>query len=333
MNEEILRFLRLYGAEIDIENQRFKIPLPNNGQIIGYNPIMGIQIFAYDIRGGEFPDLRWLDRWKTCNGRVIQGIACRSGNCTVETERSGMPLWANEAVQFVDNMRVLHIKPGKEFCGAEMVVQPEVLSKEKTIYGLVKKRYVDLKILEKAASLKAPLFYRLSDDSKHKLDSMLNYCFAFADSPIVVISGGELAYTVCGDMAQADTIKRSYVNKSQVIIAEDIYDSLTNHCEEKWTSIYFAEKYGFSTTTVKKYFENVYGYEFKEYQIKVRIERAKELLRSTALTVGEISARVGYSTHAKFGATFKRICGVTPLEYRRATRIENASKPDSIQDE
>lgn len=328
MNEEIIRILRQKGAAIDEENKRFEIALPNGGCIIGYNPIKGVQIYAFDIRGEEVPDLSELNKWKAGGGKVVQGVACRSGNCAVEKNLNRMPLWANEAVHYVENSQVLQFKPGRKFCGVETIIHPDILSQDMSLFTLMKKRYYELRLPEKYKEVKPPLFFRLSDESKSKLDVLLKHCFEGDDASLVVLSGAELAYSTCGDMEQANSVKRSYVNKSQLIIAEDIYDSLTNHCDEKWTSLYFADKYGYSTTTVKKYFENVYGYEFKEYQIKVRMERAKELLRTTAYTVGEISGMVGYSTHAKFGATFKRIVGVTPLEYRRAFRIENLTNSD-----
>lgn len=51
---------------------------------------------------------------------------------------------------------------------------------------------------------------------------------------------------------------------------------------------------------------------------KVRIERAKELLERTVLTISEIAIETGYSNTAYFTKMFKKYTnGVTPREYRK----------------
>lgn len=53
------------------------------------------------------------------------------------------------------------------------------------------------------------------------------------------------------------------------------------------------------------------------YLTKVRIQKAKELLLSSKdINVGEICREVGYNDQSYFGSIFKKIEGVTPIEYR-----------------
>ena len=54
-----------------------------------------------------------------------------------------------------------------------------------------------------------------------------------------------------------------------------------------------------------------------EYLTLLRVERAKELLSSTSLTIREISAQVGYYDPGSFIRRFKQVTGETPLQYRR----------------
>lgn len=58
------------------------------------------------------------------------------------------------------------------------------------------------------------------------------------------------------------------------------------------------------------------GYSPLAYQTKLRIERAKDLLRNTTLRVSEIALKVGYQNPMYFSSTFKKHTGMTPLEYR-----------------
>ncbi len=54
-----------------------------------------------------------------------------------------------------------------------------------------------------------------------------------------------------------------------------------------------------------------------EYISHCRVEKAKELLRSTSLTVADIAAEVGYSSVDTLTRNFKKLEGLTPTEYRK----------------
>jgi len=53
------------------------------------------------------------------------------------------------------------------------------------------------------------------------------------------------------------------------------------------------------------------------YLLKVRIERAKELLADTSLKISDIALNVGFSNQQRFNEMFKKYTGVTPLQYRK----------------
>ena len=64
-------------------------------------------------------------------------------------------------------------------------------------------------------------------------------------------------------------------------------------------------------------FHQNYGCTVNEYISKLRIDRAKHLLITTASTVFEISQAVGISNYTYFCKLFKKKEGVSPLEYRK----------------
>lgn len=58
------------------------------------------------------------------------------------------------------------------------------------------------------------------------------------------------------------------------------------------------------------------GRTFKEYLTEIRIKRAKELLRTTALKAFEIGYQVGYNDPHYFSHVFHKSTGLTPMEFR-----------------
>jgi AraC-like DNA-binding protein len=72
-------------------------------------------------------------------------------------------------------------------------------------------------------------------------------------------------------------------------------------------------------------FKRIYGITFREFQIRVRLAIAKQLLVGTRLRVSEISDRLNYSDLGKFEKMFKRCLKVSPSAYRARHQIESSS--------
>lgn len=65
-----------------------------------------------------------------------------------------------------------------------------------------------------------------------------------------------------------------------------------------------------------KIFKEGTGENFIEYLTTIRIEKAKELLNTTELSMKEICSMCGYSDPNYFSRSFKKNVGVTPTEYK-----------------
>ena len=77
-----------------------------------------------------------------------------------------------------------------------------------------------------------------------------------------------------------------------------------------------SRKVSLNRTTLQKVFKEMYGLTVNEYRIKARIQLAKNLLSSTALSVTEIAGRCGYSNASKFSEVFKKNEGISPRDWR-----------------
>lgn len=68
------------------------------------------------------------------------------------------------------------------------------------------------------------------------------------------------------------------------------------------------------------YFSNLFkaetGMNFSEYLMKIRMEKAMQLLRNPKVRIYEIGNMVGYEDAVSFGRAFKKFVGMSPKEYR-----------------
>lgn len=75
------------------------------------------------------------------------------------------------------------------------------------------------------------------------------------------------------------------------------------------------------------YFSHIFkkevGISFSKYLNKIRIEKAKILMRSKNLKVYEVAHRVGYENESYFTRKFKSSVGITPLEYINQEKTDN----------
>jgi AraC family transcriptional regulator len=82
---------------------------------------------------------------------------------------------------------------------------------------------------------------------------------------------------------------------------------------------------GLSASTLARVFRNSVGCGPHAYVMRRRLERARELLASSDVSLLEIATMTGYADQAHFTRRFRRSTGVTPRRYRSLARyIESA---------
>jgi transcriptional regulator GlxA family with amidase domain len=80
------------------------------------------------------------------------------------------------------------------------------------------------------------------------------------------------------------------------------------------------ESFDLSQRTLNRRFKNATSLSPLQYLQQIRIDKAKELLKTTNLNIAEVGSQVGYSDNAYFSALFKRQVSLSPGEYRRLVR-------------
>ena len=106
--------------------------------------------------------------------------------------------------------------------------------------------------------------------------------------------------------------------KMQKIINEATAYIRKNYGDSNLSIDTFAAKYGYTAKYFARMFKDVAGVFVNDYIRKIRIDKAKNLLEGTNLSVNEIAELVGYVNKNYFFYSFKNETGMTPLSYRGA---------------
>lgn len=97
-------------------------------------------------------------------------------------------------------------------------------------------------------------------------------------------------------------------------VEQIIIDLQANYRREVSLDAY-ADQHGINAFTLSKAFKQVTGTHFTDYLTDLRLDRSKELLVGSELSVSEVAAEVGYQA-SYFNRVFKRKIGMTPGQFR-----------------
>ena len=97
---------------------------------------------------------------------------------------------------------------------------------------------------------------------------------------------------------------------------EEVLSYINENIDQPLTLESLAQRVSLSPFYFSRVFRRETGYTLREYLINTRINAARFYLRTTQLSLKEITYRCGYGSDSTFCTTFKRITGMTPLEYR-----------------
>lgn len=91
---------------------------------------------------------------------------------------------------------------------------------------------------------------------------------------------------------------------------------IEQHYQEKISVDELAEMLALSRRNLERRFKKATANSIVEYMQRVKIEAAKNSLETSRENVNEVMYNVGYSDPKAFRTTFKRITGLSPLQYR-----------------
>ncbi|MCZ8514166.1 AraC family transcriptional regulator [Paenibacillus filicis] len=106
----------------------------------------------------------------------------------------------------------------------------------------------------------------------------------------------------------------------------EIVQFINDHYEKELTLHTVANRFHISSYYLCRIFKEATGFTLVEYIQRLRVREAQRLLSATRLQMSEVAGRVGFDSGTHFGRVFKSICGVSPLQYRKAAAAEEPAR-------
>ena len=97
---------------------------------------------------------------------------------------------------------------------------------------------------------------------------------------------------------------------------------IEDHWREKYDAGKVAEAVNLSRHHFSKLFKKYVGTTPYDYYINIKIREIQEQLRDPNLTISQAFAACGVDYHGNFARVFKKKTGLTPSQYRKATKHE-----------
>ena len=119
------------------------------------------------------------------------------------------------------------------------------------------------------------------------------------------------------DMAQSSAASADHIVSS-------VQAYISAHYGEQLSLDQLAQQFYLSSSYLSRLFKRETGTTLTTYLQNVRIEAAKNLLRTTALKSYEVAERVGINDPVYFSRIFKKITGLKPKDYRHSVQNESS---------
>lgn len=119
------------------------------------------------------------------------------------------------------------------------------------------------------------------------------------------------------DMAQSSAASADHIVSS-------VQTYISAHYGEQLSLDQLAQQFYLSSSYLSRLFKRETGTTLTTYLQNVRIEAAKNLLRTTALKSYEVAERVGINDPVYFSRIFKKITGLKPKDYRHSVQNESS---------
>lgn len=106
------------------------------------------------------------------------------------------------------------------------------------------------------------------------------------------------------------------LKKQDIDCIHPVKDKLTRDFRYHVTINELAREMGLNRTKLQYAFKNLYGLSIAEFRVRLRMQKAKELLEKTDKSIKEIAWFTGYKNISSFSVAFKKAFKQSPSKWR-----------------
>ena len=135
------------------------------------------------------------------------------------------------------------------------------------------------------------------------------------------LQAAELLFLLIHMEKPAENEHRTFFTTGQINIVKQVMKIITSDLSVHYSIDNLARKFSVGSTSLKNYFQGVYGKSISAYLRDKRMDKAAEYLEKSSRPIADIALLMGYENASKFSAAFKLTRGESPLEYRRKYKV------------
>jgi AraC family transcriptional regulator len=148
----------------------------------------------------------------------------------------------------------------------------------------------------------------------------------------LLVQGGERAYGSSGirhallsallmqsiaEVVAGELVSGASCREHGMMLVEDVKAYLTLHADQDIPLDILGERFGISRRHITRLFREGTGFSVSEFQQRIRLQTANQLLSGTDLPIGEIAFRVGFESGAALARAMRRVRDHSPSDVRK----------------
>jgi len=179
----------------------------------------------------------------------------------------------------------------------------------------------------------APPFEIIRTHELSFLDAALRRVIDLQREPVGATAARELFGAVLSQLlheqAMADQAQTGGIDQHHLEVVQRIASGIRESPGDTGPVTELARAAGYSVDHFSRIFAKVTGFRPRDYVIAAKMERARQLLAESTLTIGMIAAALGYRSVFFFSRQFRQQTGHPPTDYRRRMVTSRRARTDS----
>ncbi|MDR0628950.1 MAG: AraC family transcriptional regulator [Treponema sp.] len=265
----------------------------------------------------------FLDSFPSYSGETAEGLKinfCVEGRC--EAKMSDEKYLFMEPGDLSIDTRMVKEQftfPNDRFCGIELFVHDSAIKQAPP--PLFKDAGIDMGYIRKRFCPDNQSFIAKSSDKIKSIFMKINEPIPGCEVNYFRLQAAELLFLLIHMEKPAENEHRTFFTTGQINIVKQVVKIITSDLSVHYSIDNLARKFSVGSTSLKNYFQGVYGKSISAYLRDKRMDKAAEYLEKSSRPIADIALLMGYENASKFSAAFKLARGESPLEYRRKCKV------------